>query len=121
MRFAMDTSGRARESLSRQVKTHQTYLSLFENTRKNSTGRSQVHLRESSAVVAITNCVRVSLGVGGSGRRPVESADPEGPACGSPEGKSESVASDSVVKDITPGCGHMGQLATRGLLVAFQK
>ena len=76
MRFAMDTSGRARESLSHQVKTHQTYLSLFENTRKTPTGKSQVHLRESSAVVAITNCVRVSLGVGGSGRRPVESADP---------------------------------------------
>ena len=36
-----------------------------------------------------------------------ESADPKGPACGSPEGKSESVASDSVVKDTTPGCGHM--------------
>ena len=30
----------------------------------------------SAAVVAITNCVRVSLGVGGSGRRPVESAEP---------------------------------------------
>ena len=81
MRFAMATSGRAHESLSRQVKTHQTYLSLFENTRKTPTGKSQVHLRESSAVVAITNCVRVSLGVGGSGRRPVESADP-GEACG---------------------------------------
>ena len=70
MRFAMATSGRAHESLSRQVKTHQTYLSLFENTRQTPTGESQVHLRESSAVVAITNCVRVSLGVGGSGCRP---------------------------------------------------
>ena len=36
----------------------------------------------SAAVVAITKCVRVSLGVGGSGRRPVESAEPRGPACG---------------------------------------
>ena len=121
MRFAMATSGRAHESLSRQLKTHQAYLSLFENTRKTPTGKSQVHLRESSAVVAITNCVRVSLGVGGSGRRPVESADPKGPACGSPEGKSESVASDSVVKGATPGCGHMRHLSTGGLLVVFQK
>ena len=78
MRFAMATSGRAHESLSHQVKTHQTYFSLFENTRKTPTGKSQVHLRESSAVLAITNYVRVSLGVGGSGRRPLQSADPAG-------------------------------------------
>ena len=37
----------------------------------------------------------------------MESADPKGPACGAPEGKSESVVSDSLVKDTTPGCGHM--------------
>ena len=48
-----------------------------------------------------------SARVGACGRRPLESADPKGPACGSPEGKSESVATDSVVKDTTPGCGHM--------------
>ena len=48
-----------------------------------------------------------SFRVGACGRRPLESADPKGPACGAPEGKSESVASDSVVKGTTPGCGHM--------------
>ena len=48
-----------------------------------------------------------SFRVGACGRRPLESADPKGPACGSPEGKSESVASDSVVEDTTPRCGHM--------------
>ena len=34
------------------------------------------------APLSIADCIDLLFGVGGSGRSPVESADPEGPACG---------------------------------------
>ena len=34
------------------------------------------------APLSVADCIDLLFGVGGSGRSPVESADPEGPACG---------------------------------------
>ena len=34
------------------------------------------------ALLSVADCIDLLFGVGGSGRSPVESADPEGPACG---------------------------------------
>ena len=53
-------------------------------TKKNT--RSE-HLPVKRSASSCGTLPKLALGVGGSGRRPVESADPKGPACGSPEGK----------------------------------
>ena len=52
-----------------------------------------------------SNCGELYPGVGGRGRRPLESADPRGPACGAPERLCQ--VDPRSKGDSTPGCGQV--------------